>query len=202
VDKKILVVNGHPDPRPERYGYALCDAYGAGVQSSGLETRRLNVGELHFPFDTAIHPTAQPLGDLARAVEAIHWATQLAIVFPLWLDAPPPILCKLFEASARTKGMPCAAHIVVTMSMPAFMHRSKFRADGHTPNSICAISLAGVAARQTTFIGSVEKISAEQRRQWLETIAAYGALAAKRPDSGAYGRWRANDLLPDARTAA
>ena len=49
MSRNILVVNGHPDPRPERFCAALCDAYSAGAQAQGCATRRLDVGSLRIP---------------------------------------------------------------------------------------------------------------------------------------------------------
>jgi len=115
LTKKILVINGHPDPRPERYCHALCDAYVRGALSSGLETRRLNVGSLDFPFLNSAEPDLSGTQtELARAIEAIHWATQFAIVFPLWLDAPPPALRELLERANRPgpKFEPLVEHAV------------------------------------------------------------------------------------------
>jgi putative NADPH-quinone reductase len=191
LTKKILVINGHPDPRPERYCHALCDAYVRGALSSGLETRRLNVGSLDFPFLNSAEPDLSGTQtELARAIEAIHWATQFAIVFPLWLDAPPPALRELLERANRPgpKFEPLVEHaanderiacVIVTMAMPAFTHRPKFNFDGCTPNDSCSIALPGIKTQDTTFIGSVEEITNEQRLRWLNTIYTFGMHADK-----------------------
>ncbi len=170
---KLLVVNGHPDPRPQRYCHALCDAYRQGAQSGGVNARFLNVGSLNHPFAASPNSSSD---DLAHAIQAIRWATQLAIVFPLWLDAPPQALYDLFDLAERSGAMfgdkapQRAAHIVVTMDLPAFMHRSKF-----APNENGAIVLPGVETFETSLIGSVNRISNERRLRWLETMCAFGA---------------------------
>ena len=182
MDTKLLVVNGHPDPRPERDCHALCGAYRKGARSRGVQTRYLDVGTLDHPFAASANPN-EPSNALAHAIAAIRWATQLATIFPLWLDAPPQALYDLFDLAERSGAMfePLgqaprrAAHIVVTMDLPAFMHRSKFVSCGRAPNKDCAIALPGVEALETTLIGSVERISKEQRLHWLDTMCAFGA---------------------------
>jgi len=174
--RKILVVNGHPDPRPERFCAALCAAYAAGADSVGWETRQLNLGGLAFcgaaPGDSGSAPSDLPK-DLHDAVETVCWADGLAIVFPLWLDRPPAPLCRLFEHAASRPRRSRTARIVVTMEMPAFAHRSICR-DENTSDVARSLSLRDVAADQPTFIGSVHMISPERRAHWLRTLHASG----------------------------
>jgi putative NADPH-quinone reductase len=184
--RKILVINGHPDPRPERFCAALCAAYAAGARSQGWETRELQVGGLMLgdegrnPGDDAREMST----DMADAMQAIRWTNQLVIVFPLWLDRPPPFLCRLFDELARTdvdlrpspyhgERRTRPAHFFVTMEMPAFAHRAKCRrgASGATRS----ISLPGIVVDAPTFIGSVDAISDEQRKGWLRMLHASGA---------------------------
>ena len=85
--RRILVVNGHPDCRPERYCGALCEAYEDGARSAGLNVQRLDAGGVN----------AIPGGDdMPAALEKIGWADRLTVVFPLWLDRPPVPLTDLF----------------------------------------------------------------------------------------------------------
>ena len=44
--KKILIINGHPDP--ESYCYAIHNVYKKGVLQSNAELKEINVGELQF----------------------------------------------------------------------------------------------------------------------------------------------------------
>ena len=164
ADREILIVNGHPDPRPERFCAALCEAYAAGAHEGGWQTRRLNVGEV-IPHAAA----------LAEAAEAIRRAGELAIVFPLWLDRPPEALCRLFDLvaqqdkadSVRPGRRRRRARLFVTMEMPAFVHRSICRAEAPVTR---ALSLTDMIAGEPVFIGSVDTISTTQRAQWLREL--------------------------------
>src|ERR1700744_979013 len=93
MSHNILVVNGHPDPRPERFCAALCDAYEDGARARGCATRRLDVGALQISALAASgaegHGRNDPLSELEQAFRLLRAADRLAIVYPLWADAPP-----------------------------------------------------------------------------------------------------------------
>lgn len=176
VSKRLLVVNGHPDPRPERFCAALCEAYAAGARAGGWEVARLAVGTLNFapPADVAKLPA------LADAVAQIRSADRLLIVFPLWLDGPPGSLRELFELFARSvweSDAPGAcrtayekpARVIVTMDMPAFIQRAKFE-----PSRAGALGFPGVQSFEPIYIGSLQTMTAAQRAEWLEKIRLLG----------------------------
>jgi putative NADPH-quinone reductase len=170
IARRILVVNGHPDPRPERFCAALCEAYQDGAAAGGWEVRRLDVGTLAFGND---HLN----GDLDMACEAISWATQLLVVFPLWLEKPPPELCNLFEAYQRrqmAEALPAGerlVHSVITMEMPAFLHRTP-----HRQANILDVSAAlpGFFRQEREYIGSIKTMTPWARADWLNTLRGYG----------------------------
>ncbi len=174
--RTILIVNGHPDPRPERFCAALCEAYAEGAHAGGWQTRRLSVGGLSLcaPTDGAPDP-------LTRVAQTVLSADELAIVFPLWLDRPPEPLCRLFGRVASLdkadRSRPAKrirpTRLFVTMEMPAFVHRSISRAQAPVTH---ALSLVGALAGEPVFIGSVDTISADQRGQWLRRLRDAGGL--------------------------
>jgi len=174
MSRNILVVNGHPDPRPERFCAALCDAYSKGAQARGCATRRLDVGALKIP--AAANDDLRAWDGVEAAYRLLRAADRLAIVYPLWANAPPAGLRQLFvylsRLRARLDAQPSAktARLVVTTELPAFLYR-----DGRDQD---AISLAGIQAEAPTFIGSVETISSAQRVKWLEEMRSFGTRAA------------------------
>lgn len=46
--RRILIIDGHPDPDPERFCHALADAYAAGAARHSV--RRLDLARLDFPL--------------------------------------------------------------------------------------------------------------------------------------------------------
>jgi putative NADPH-quinone reductase len=172
---RMLIVNGHPDPRPERFCAALCKACRGGARSAGRQADMISLGSLPAGG-------GQDLGhaswELAQALDLVRGSSHLTVVFPLWLDKPPPLLSTFFQqaaaCAARDRGagfVRRSAHFVVTMAMPAFAHRSISRARD-------LISLRGVETDGLSFIGSVDTISNAQREEWLERLHLLGAQGA------------------------
>ncbi len=171
--KRLLLINGHPDPRPERFCGALTSAYERGASSGGWETRRINVGDVPLSCIEAMTQGEAPGADVREVLDEIEWANRLAIVFPLWFDKPPEALRAIFshaESTIERKGR--KAHVIVTMDMPAFAYRSMLRPGA--PKKALALSIPGVIPDEPILIGCVTSITPEQRRQWLEDMRNYG----------------------------
>ena len=178
LPRRILVVNGHPDPRPERFCAALCGAYQEGAAAAGWEVRRLDVGKLALGND---QQAVNLNGDLDTACEALSWATQLLVVFPLWLEKPPPELGHLFEAYHRrqmARALPASdrlLHCIITMEMPAFLHRSAPERRASLLDVRAA--LPGPFRQEREYVGSIKTMSRWQRDDWLNTLRGYGLQA-------------------------
>ena len=187
--RNVLVINGHPDPRPERFCAALSDAYASGAEESSRAVRRLNVGHLTLLLAQAQGKRGPVAPEVERALGMIRWAGHLTIVFPLWLDEAPQPLQQLLTASAHSRGLsladrtanarrPQTARTIVTMEMPAFAHRSLHRAKGRAAFDAPSLLLPGVKMEAPTFIGCVNAISTEQRKRWLEMMRTLGMAGA------------------------
>ena len=48
--RRILIIQGHPDPAGRHFGHALADAYAEGAMAAGHEVRRIEVALLDFPL--------------------------------------------------------------------------------------------------------------------------------------------------------
>lgn len=184
--KRVVVVNGHPDPRPERYCGAICNSYIAGVKTRDLEARYIAVGEVAtgpsgFLSDRKIGHVPDKV---ASAIDDLRWANWLVIVFPLWLNGPPPSLQALFRAyweQMKRTGIPQGTmtkpkdgHIIATMTMPSILFGVGQRRSSGNPLSLC---LQGVEPRRTTFIGGLESLSNKARTQWLSDVHLLGRRA-------------------------
>ncbi|HTQ15505.1 MAG TPA: NAD(P)H-dependent oxidoreductase [Rhizomicrobium sp.] len=164
---RIALINGHPDPRPERFCAALCRSYAEGAVASGHELRI-------FAMENADAEKSR-VGEAEPAFAALDWANRIAVVFPLWLDRPPEPLTRLFQdwrahaaTSGRFEACERRARLIVTMAVPAFAHRARWRGAGS------ALSLPGIDHARLTCIGSVEAISSGQRHAWLADIREMG----------------------------
>ncbi len=169
----ILIVNGHPDPRPERFCAALCSAYKSGADVGGWHAGRLDVGALAFGADGFLDGR-----EVDEAVSRIRDASRLIIVFPLWLDQAPPILRSLFgrlagDGMTADGGLGRDVATIITMEMPAFAHRA-LTLDASADGLSQRLSLPGIGRHKPLFIGGVDTISPAQRAEWLRRVRERG----------------------------
>ena len=185
--KRILLIQGHPDPLDRHFGHALGDAYRDGAAKAGHEVRSIAVAELEFPplrnkaeFDSGDIPAA-----VAEAQDLIRWAEHLVIIYPLWLGTMPARLKAFLEQTFRPgfaldldrpwngllKGR--SARIIVTMGMPALFYRWFYRAHGLKNLKRNILAFAGLRPVRSTLIGMVEG-SDKRREKWLVSIRIMG----------------------------
>jgi putative NADPH-quinone reductase len=166
--KRLLVVNGHPDPRPERFCSALCCAYTRGAESAGWQTRHAEIGELSLSSLQSLEQGNRPDADVLEIFDQLSWADRLAVVYPLWFDQPPQGVRALFAYRAADVIGERRAQLVVTMDMPAFAWRSMLRPG--TAGTPPALSLPGLLPDDPVLIGSVSSLNDPQRHAWLDNI--------------------------------
>ena len=190
---RILIVQGHPDPSPDRFCRALAAAYAEAAHDAGHEVRLVELASLDFPllrsqaqWNDAALPSA-----LDHAQQSLGWAQHLVLVFPLWLG-PMPALVKAFleqvlrpgfaieargGASAwRKKLAGRSARLVVTMGMPASVYRWFFLAHGVRGLERNVLAFCGFGPVRRTLIGLVEG-SPRRRDRWLARMRQLGRRA-------------------------
>ena len=101
--KRILIIDGHPDPEPQRLCHGLANAYASGAVDAGHEVRRLELHSLDFPLlrSEADFETGKPPAPIATAQADISWAEHIVIVYPLWLGTMPALLKGFLEQTIR-----------------------------------------------------------------------------------------------------
>jgi putative NADPH-quinone reductase len=187
--RRIVIIQGHPDPAGDRFCHALADAYAAGAEAAGREVKRIEVAKLEFPLlrTQADFEKGSPLPQVAAAQEAIRWADHLVIVYPLWLGMMPALLKGFFEQvfrpgfahrtdargwEALLKGR--SARIVVTMGMPALIYRWYFGAHGLKSPERSILRFVGIKPIRETLIGMVGSLNERKSKTWLEKLRALG----------------------------
>jgi putative NADPH-quinone reductase len=189
MTKRIGLIDGHPDPNPERFCHALAQAYAEAALGAGHEIRRIAVATTDIPFLRSAHDWANgaPGPEIRAAQETIAWAGHLVIIYPLWLGAMPALLKAFFEqvfrpgfaiAHEHTKLWPGllkgkSARIVVTMGMPGWFYRLFFRAHSLKSLERNILKFSGIGPIRETLIGGVEE-SVDKRRAWLGTMRQLG----------------------------
>jgi putative NADPH-quinone reductase len=188
--RRILIVQGHPDSREERFCRALEDAYAEGARKGGHELQRIHLAAAEFSLLRTRDDWEKgaPNAQLREAQEMISWAQHIVIFYPLWLGSMPALLQGFFEqvlrpgfafskgSSGKTwkKGLKGrSGRIVVTMGMPAAVYRWYFRAHSLKSLRRNILGFVGIAPVHETLIGSVET-SASSRKQGLKELYRLG----------------------------
>ena len=191
--RKILLINGHPDPRPERFCAALADAYQLGAQRAGHEVHRIEVGALNLPLvaSQADFLAAAP-PEVEAIQEALRRADHLELIFPLWLGGPPARFKAFLEQVFRygvalsppgdakgVKGLLSgrSARVVATMGMPGAIFQTLFFAHGLKAVSRGILWIAGFSPIREMSLGPVESPGPAQRLAWLSQMERLGAAA-------------------------
>lgn len=189
--RRIALIQGHPDTRPERLIRGLAAAYLQGAQAAGHETRIIDVAAMEFPllrskreFDDGAVPRA-----IGVAQETIRWAEHLVILYPLWLGTMPALLHAFFEQAFRPgfaaepgdKGKSWtkllsgrSARIVVTMGMPALVYRWYYRAHALKGLERNILAFAGIGPIKETLFGLVDARSAVTHDKWIGAMRELG----------------------------
>jgi len=192
--KRILLIQGHPDPQRGHFCHALMQAYADGAQAAGHELRRIEIAQLDYPILRSAADWEQGAlpGCLLAPQHDIEWAQHLVLFFPLWLGDMPALLKGFLEQVARPgfafhddgdggfgkKGLGGrSARVVVTMGMPALVYRFYFRAHSVKSLERNVLGFVGIAPVRETLIGMVEKLDAAASDKWLRKMRALGRQA-------------------------
>lgn len=190
---RILIIQGHPDPSPERLCRGLADAYAEGARVAGHEVETLDLAVLDIPLlrTQAEFEHGGPPAALQPAADAIRRSEHVVLVFPLWLGTMPALVKAFLEQvfrpgvafAYRDRGLPekllagRSARLVVTMGMPALAYRLWFQAHGVKALERNILRFVGIAPVRTTLIGGVGAIGEARRQAWLAEMRWLGERA-------------------------
>jgi putative NADPH-quinone reductase len=191
--KSILIIDGHPDPSPDRYVHALASAYAKGAHKAGHTVQVIDVARTKFPllctaddFEKGVAPSS-----IKAAQELVQQADHIVILYPLWLGSMPAMLKGFIEQLLRPgfafayveNGFPKklltnkSAHVVVTMGMPGFFYRWYYRAHSLKSLERNILGFVGIKPVRATVIGMVGDKNSAKRQAWLKKFEADGRAA-------------------------
>lgn len=187
MSRQILIIQGHPDPEPSHYGYALAEAYARGARQGGHRVDEIRLAELDIPFLRSEHEWrhAEPPADILRVREAIRRADHLVFVFPLWLGTMPALVKAFFEQTMRPgfafsdearegrgerllKGK--SARVIITMGMPGPVYRWFYGAHGYRNLKRNVLKFTGIRPVRHSFVGMMGAAKPKRREKWLSRI--------------------------------
>ncbi len=190
-EKNLLILDGHPDPAPDRFVHALAVAYESGALEANHKVMRIRVADLDFPVlrKKEDYERGKPSEDIYRCLDAFEWATHIVILYPLWLGSTPALLKALLEQIIRPgfafsttelgywpikylRGR--SAHIIVTMGMSTLAYWLRFGTCGSRAILPAMLATTGVRSVRTTLVGRAETMSSRSRQTWLAKAKALG----------------------------
>lgn len=196
MQRRILLIQGHPDRSVQHFGHALQQAYAEGARSAGHEVRQVEIAALDFPL---LRSQADWYGGstppaLLTVQQDILWAEHLLLFFPLWMGDMPALVKAFLEQTARPgfafhksedslMGFRKAlggrsARVVVTMGMPAAVYRWVYRAHSVRSLERNILGFVGIAPVHETLVGSVEGSDPKPRQRWLARLRRLGEQGA------------------------
>lgn len=194
MSTRILVLQGHPDPAPERFGRALSAAYADAAEAAGHEVRRFDLGAVEVPLLRCSSDWEQ--GEVTPALKPLQadllWCQHLLFCYPMWLGDLPAHTKAALEQVLRPgvtapggdrgpletrplKGR--SAHVVVTMGMPGFVYRWFYRAHSLKSLERNVLRFVGFGPVRHSLIGLVAQPSPKMHARWIERMRQAGASA-------------------------
>lgn len=195
MPRKILLIDGHPDPSSQRFDHALAEAYRRAAVAAGHDVRVVALATLKFPWLQSgqdFHDGTPP-AVIVQQQKLLTWADHVVIIYPLWLGSMPALLKAYLEQTlrpgfafeaAKAKGFPKkllqgrSVRIFVTMGMPALFYTLVYRAHSLKSLERNILGFVGFKPIRATVIGNIEGVGARRRKAILEDAAALGARAA------------------------
>lgn len=187
---EIVIIQGHPDVRSERFCHALASAYETTARAAGYKVTRIDVAQLEFPLlrTQQEFENGSPPAQIVSAQNAIKMAQHIVLVYPLWLGTMPALLKGFLEQVFRpgfafeytSSKLPRkllsgrSVRIVVTMGMPALAYRWFFFAHSLRSLERNILKFAGLGPIRSTILGGIETASDHKRKQWLNDMAELG----------------------------
>ena len=187
--KKILIINGHPDP--ESYNVALADAYEKGAKNANAAIQRINIRDLEFNPNLAFgyRKRTELEPDLLAAQEQIKWAEHIVWVYPVWWGGVPAIMKGFLDrvllpgfAFKKREGSVWwdrflggrSSRIICTMDQPPWFYRFFNRQPSHMAMKKLTLNFIGIKKVKITSIGPLRLSKDSFRLKWLNNIEKLG----------------------------
>lgn len=193
MGKRILIVQGHPDPNRGHFGYALSTAYAEGARRSGHDVTEIDVASIEFPLlrTAADFFDGEPPAVIAECQQSVSGAQHVVFFYPLWLGDMPALLKAFLEqvfrphfCGKKIKFGPFShmlrgksARVVVTMGMPAWFYRLFYRSHSVRSFERNILGLVGFAPVRHTIVGSIEQGGSRRAACRLREMESLGARA-------------------------
>lgn len=191
--KRILLINGHPNP--ESFNFGIAEAYRKGAEKAGAEMKEIVIAELNFnpnlKFGYRKRTELEP--DLLEAWEKIQWAEHLVWVHPVWWGGFPAIM-KGFIDRLFLPGFAFryrensiwwdklltgkTARIITTLDQPGWYYWLVNGRPSVNQLRKTILEFCGVKPVKVKYIEFVRESDERKRRKWLSEIEKLGERQA------------------------
>lgn len=189
MSKKIVIINGHPNP--DAFNFGITAAYKKGAENSKAEIKEIQIALLKFnpnlQFGYQKRTELEP--DLLEAWNKIKWADHLVWVHPVWWGGLPAItkgfIDRLFlpgfafEYQEKSiwwdkllKGK--TAHIITTLDQPSWYYSLVYGKPSVNQLKKATLEFCGIKPVKVTYIGIVKTSTSNLREKWLKKIEFLG----------------------------
>lgn len=188
-NKKILIINGHPDV--ESFNFGLAAAYKKGAIKSGAEVQEIIIRDLEFnpnlEFGYRKRTELEP--DLLKAQEQLKWADHIVWIYPVWWGSVPAIMKGFLDrillpgfAFKKKEGSwkwdkfltGKTARMICTMDQPAWFYRLINSSPSHSAMKKLCMGFIGIKTIGISSIGDVRLSKPEYRNKWLAKVEKLG----------------------------
>lgn len=188
-NKKILLINGHPDK--ESFNYGLSEAYKKGAQKSGAQLKEIKIRELDFnpnlQFGYRKRTELEP--DLLEAQESLKWADHIVWVYPVWWGSVPAIMKGFLDrvllpgfAFKKREGsvwwdkylIGKTSRLICTMDQPPWYYLLIYGSPSHKAMKKLTMRFVGVKSVKITSIGPIRLSTDNFRGKWLKKVERLG----------------------------
>lgn len=189
TNKKILIINGHPNK--DSFNFGITKAYINGAGKSGAAIKEIVISDLQFnpnlQFGYQKRIELEP--DLLDSWEKIKWADHLVWVHPVWWGGLPAItkgfidrvflpgfVFKYRENSVwwdkLLKGK--TAHIITTLDTPTWYYRFIYGRPSVNQLKKTVLEFCGIKPVKVTYVGAIRNSKDDFRNKWLQKIELLG----------------------------
>lgn len=183
MNKKILVINGHPNPTS--YCQALTNSYVKGARFSGYQVELLNLHELNFNVNFIGQKDLE--SDLKDAQSKIINCRHLVIITPMWWLSVPALLKGFFDRVLTSgyaykftkfgvkrllKGR--SARVIYTTGGSKIMYDFLFLNSFWMGLKFGVLWLCGFSPVKRTTFSRVPYVNNTQRQKWLKKVELMG----------------------------
>lgn len=193
VSKRIVIINGHPDP--ESFTQSLTQAYKQGALEAGAEVQEIVISQLQFnpnlQFGYRRRMDLEP--DLQEALAQIQWADHLVWVHPVWWGGFPALMKgfidRVFLPGIAFRYRPesvwwdklfagKSARIITTLDQPYWYYYLVFGNASVNQLKRSILQFCGVKPVRVTYLGPIRNSTLPQREKWLHRVAGLGKEVA------------------------